>query len=535
MKADGRSDEGTPATYVEINRGLVAVNIFSTVCTHLISIGVLLWVNQYLLKRLSAEEYAIFPIVVALFLFLQVFTSILTGGISRYVTEAYAKSDLSRVTEIVSSMFPLILVSVLGFWALGGIVALNVEHLLLIEPEQVPYAQQMLGFMVFGHGIVLLAMPFSVGLHVRQKFIWLNMIKLGEQLLRLFLLMFFLFEVSTSVYWVVVSTQIAVLTAMGVTVLVSTRLIPELRFVPSAFRRGTMKQLSSFGGWMMLGTLLYRIRNSADVIILNRLSTAVDVNAFHVGRLPDRQMDVLLTLVSINMQPPLIAMHAADREESLRRAYLRGNRYHLWVTLVVGVPLFVFANELVILYAGEMYIIAAAVLQLRCATYPFTYANHMLHLVCMAKARVRTFFLIVSAGAVVHLVAAYVLAGDYGMGAVGVAIASFVVAIAVQLFFLWPMGLRMLSLPFNRFARETLVPGYMPAAGALATGYGLRHALEPQSLVAVGLSAAACLLVYVILMAAFSAPEDRKDVLILFRHIRSRFKPKSAPRLGSAG
>ena len=535
MTADGRREKGTPATYVEIDRGLVAVNVLSTVCTHLIGIGVLLWVNQYLLKRLSAEEYAIFPIVIALFLFLQVFTSVLTGGISRYVTEAYAKADLRRVTEIVSSMFPLILVSVLGFWTLGGFFALNVGHLLRIEPEQVPYAQQMLGLMVFGHGIVLLAMPFSVGLHVRQKFIWLNLIKLGEQVLRLLLLMFFLFEVSTSVHWVVVSTQIAVLTAMGVTVLVSMRLIPELRFVRSAFRRATMRQLSSFGGWMMLGSLLYRIRNSADVIILNKLSTAVDVNAFHVGRLPDRQMDVLLTLVSINMQPPLIAMHAADREESLRRAYLRGNRYHLWITLAVGVPLFVFAKELVILYAGETYLLAAIVLQLRCASYPFIYANHMLNLVCLAKARVRTFFLIVSAGAVVHLVTAYILAGEYGMGAAGVAFASFSVAVAIQLLFLWPMGLRILSLPFKRFVKETLVPGYVPTAGALAAGYGLRNALVPESFLAVGLSVAGCLVVYVLLMAVFSAPEDRKDVLILFRHIRGRFRPKSAPRLGSAG
>ncbi|MFP3942320.1 MAG: lipopolysaccharide biosynthesis protein [Alphaproteobacteria bacterium] len=532
MATDAR--RGTSTAHVQIDRGLVAVNALTSVLSHLISIGILLWVNHYLLTRLSAEEYAPFPIVVALFLFLQVLTSLLTGGISRYVTEAYAKADLHRVTEIVSSMLPLILASVFGFWALGGIVTLNVERLLDIDPSQLTNARLMLGLMIFSHGIVLLAMPFSVGLHVRQKFVWLSFIKVGEQILRLVLMLILLFEVSTSVHWVVVATQTAVLTAMGVTVLISIRLIPELRFERRAFRRSTMKELSSFGGWMMLGSLLYRIRTSADVILLNKLSSAVDVNAFHVGRLPDRQMDVLLRLVSITMQPSLVAMHAVNRHESLRRAFLRGNRYYLWATLAVAVPLFVFAEDLVILYAGETYLLAAIVLKARCAAYPFVYANEMLYLVCMAKARIRTFFIIASSAAMVHILAALILVGEYGMGAAGVAWASLAVAVLSQLLLLWPLGMRMLDLPFRRFLQETLLPGYLPAAGALAAGYAAKTVLAPESWLGVSMGVAGCFLVYVALMAVFGAPEDRKDVLILFRHMKTRLRPRTA-RLGSQG
>lgn len=530
MAGEALNEGRKPGPQVEIDRGLVAVNALSSALTHLISIGVLLWVNQYLLKRLSAEEYAPFPIAVAVFLFLQVFTAVLTGGIARYITEAYAKGDLRRVTEIVSSMFPLIAVAVLGFWALGGLVAWNVGQFLKIEPEQIAKARLMLALMVFGHGAVLLAMPFSVGLHVRQKFIWLNLIKLGEQVVRLGLLCFLLFEVSTGVHWVVVSTQTALLAAAAVTFLISRRMIPELRFERGAYRPGIRRELSSFGGWMMLGSLLHRIRTSADVIILNRLGSAVDVTDFHVGRLPDRQLDSFLSVVSVTMQPALIAMHAANRRESLRRAYTRGNRYHLWFVLAIATPLFVFADELVVLYAGETYILAAAVLKFRCASYPVVYANQMLVFICVAMARIRTFFLIVSAGAAVHLAAAVVLAGQFGLGVLGVVYASFAVVLATQLALLWPLALRLLDLRFARHLRETLIPGYLPAAGALACGFAIKTEVVPDSWLSVGTGVAGCLLVYALLTAIFSTAEDRRDVAAVLRRARAKLRPVKAVR-----
>lgn len=522
-------------THVEINRGLIAVNAFSSVLTRLISIGALLWVNQYLLKRLTPEEYAPFPIVVALFLFLQVFTAFLTGGIARYVTEAYAKGDRQRVTEIVSSMFPLILIAVLTFWTLGGLASWQVGAVLTVEPGMLPSAQLMMALLVFGHGIVLLATPFSVAFQVRQKFVWLNLIKLGEQLLRLVLMVVFLFYVSTSVHWIVVATQIALVAAAVVAFVFSRRMMPELRFERGAFRRPLMKELSSFGSWMMLGNLVVRIRTSADVLILNRLSTAVDVTAFHVGRLPDRQLDAFISVAAITMQPALIAMHAADRQESLRRAYLRGNRYYLWITLAIAVPLFVYARELVLLYAGGTYILAAVVLQFRCATYPITYANEMLYLVCLAKARIQTFFLILVCSTIVHLTGTIILVGYYKMGALGAVYAPFAVAVCTQLCFLWPLAMRLLSLRFGRFVRETLIPGYLPAAGATIFGYALKTVFEFDTWFTVGGAVSGCLVVYAILMAAFSRGEDRHDVLTLIRYIRTKFGWRQGQRVGSPG
>lgn len=513
---------------VEISRGLVAINVVSSTLTRIVTVCLLLWVNQYLLERLSPEQYAPFPVVIGFVFFLQVFTSGLTGGIARYVTEAYARGDLKRVTVLVSSMMPLTAAGGLIFLILGGLSTWMLGSVLTIHSDQLDEARIMTGLLVGAHALLLFSAPFTVGLHVRQKFIWLNLIALGEQLLRAALLFGLLFGVSTQVLWLVVASVFSSMAAEGVKIVFSRRLIPELRFERAAFHLSTTRELTSFGVWTMLGNLLYRIRTSADVIILNRLGTAADVTAFYVGTIPDRQMDAAVQAASTAIQPALTAMHATDRHESLRRAYLRGNRYYLWIALSAAVPLIVYAEELIRLYVGEAYILAAVVLAVTSARYPLNYATEMLYRIALATAQIRGFFLFRSAASVIQLSTTIVLVGHFEMGVLGAVYSSLAVSVVSQLGFVWPMGLRMVKLSFSRYFRETLLPGYLPAVAAAIAALAVKRVLPPESWLEFAANGIVCLAVYTLAVFVCSRPEDRRDlaksierVKVIFRRIRN--------------
>ena len=516
-------DDDTPGrmTHVEISKGLVALNALSSVLTRLVSVGALLWVNQYLLRRLSPEQYAPYPVVAAAVVFVQMFTAVLTGSIARYVTEGYAKGDPRRVTEVVSSMVPQIAIAVLVFLTLGGLASWKVGWFLTIHPEQLLEAQLMMSLLILNQGVVVLAMPFSVGLYVRQRFVWLNLIQLGQSLLKLSLLFILLFGVSTQVLWVVVSSVVPAMLGTAVTVLISRRLIPELRFDRSAFRWATARRLTSFGAWTMIGELVWRIRTSSDLIILNKLATAADVNAFHIGMIPDRQVEGLTSAASSTLQPALTSMHATNKQGGLRRAYLRGNRYYLWATLAVAVPLLVFPRELVSLYVGESYILAGTVAMIMYGYYPLRWASEMLYRVALATARVRGYFTVSMIAGLSKVAISILLVGKFQMGALGAALSTLVVGTFFQLGFFWPMGLRMLDLPFRRYLRETLLPGWAPAGVAAVTCYVVKSSLPATSWLALGVDVAVGLLVYGLVLLAFLRPEDRTDLARLLRHIES--------------
>ena len=512
---------------VVISKRLVLINALSSVLARLLSLSVLLWVNQYLLRRLSAEEYASYPVVVAVVLFAESLTAVFTGGIARYVTEAYAKGDQRRVTEIVSSMMPLIVASTVIFVVVGGLASWHVDFLLSIHPDQLSEAQCMMGLLVLGQGIALLVMPYSVGFYVRQKFIWLSLIRLGQELLRSSLLFVLLFGVSTRVLWVVVAAVTATLSGTLMTAMISRRLVPSLRFERGAFRKATARELTSFGAWTMLGNMVWRIRTSSDVIILNNLGTAVDVVAFQVGSMPDRQMEGFMAMASNTLQPALTAMHATNKRDSLRRAYLRGNRYHLWIALAVAVPVIVFAQELVTLYVGEKYLLAAAVAVLICGAYPLVHASEMLYRVAIATARVRGFFLVIIVAGLLKVGITIFLVGPLEMGAVGAAWSNFGVGIVTQLGFLWPMGLRMLDIPFRAYLRQTLIPGCVPAAVAAVVCCVIKKALPASSWPVLGVNVGLGLVIYGVVMRACFRPEDRSDLGRVLERITQSLRPNS--------
>ena len=96
------------STQVEISKKLVLINSASSLVTRVLNISVLIWLQQYLLKRITPEEYSLLPVIYSVMMFAPLITTILTGGLGRYIVVAYAKHDDNRVTQIVSTMFPIL-------------------------------------------------------------------------------------------------------------------------------------------------------------------------------------------------------------------------------------------------------------------------------------------------------------------------------------------------------------------------------------------------------------------------------------------
>ena len=91
---------------IEINKRIVLINSASSAGLLVPNLSVLVWLQQYLLKPFSAEEYSLIPIIAAVMAFTPLLTMVLTSGLGRYTTVAYAKNDTAEVTRICSTMFP---------------------------------------------------------------------------------------------------------------------------------------------------------------------------------------------------------------------------------------------------------------------------------------------------------------------------------------------------------------------------------------------------------------------------------------------
>ena len=514
------------STRVEIDKRLIAVNSASALVARLISVFVLVWLQQYLLRRISPEEYSLLPVMYAVMAFVPLVTTVMTGGIGRYVVEAYANGDSERVSAIVTTMVPLLsgLAFSLGFFA--ALLIWKVDWLLTIAPEHVDEAQLMLGILFFSLLVRLVLGPFSLGLYVKQRFVLINVITLVGEVVRLGLLCVLLFGLGTRVLWVVVASTAADLTSLGATIFFSRLAVPELRLRRGGFTSSIARELVSFGGWTSLGQVARVIRQRADIIVLNKLATAVDVNCMYLGSLAYNQIRTMMGRVTAPLDPPLVAMHAANDTSRLRGAYLKGGKYVMWASLFVATPLIVFRDEVFQLYlaeAYEMHVAVGAVTAIMLLGLSLASANDMVWKIARAVGDVGPLMRRLCMVQLANLGLTIYLVGVHQMGAIGAALSSLImVIVSVPLLYL-PEACRLTGLTKRNWFRRTILPGYQPAVATALALLLLQRMFHPQSWTALALCSAVGALVYLLYLLSFCLEKsEQRDAKRLLARVMAR-------------
>jgi len=190
---------------VQLSKRLLLINSASSVVRYVLSVSVLIWLSQYLLRRIGDVEYSLYPLVVGVIVFIPLLSLFLTAGLARFVTEAYAMGDDKKVTSIVSTMtVPLLGLAVVCLVA-GLTFSWHIGHILTIPAGRLWDARIMLGLLVCCTALRLPLTPFVFGLYVEQRFVLQNVIGLAAEVVRIAILFALLFGVSTRVLWVVVA------------------------------------------------------------------------------------------------------------------------------------------------------------------------------------------------------------------------------------------------------------------------------------------------------------------------------------------
>jgi O-antigen/teichoic acid export membrane protein len=465
-------------------RRTLFINSLSTIIVRVLNVTVIVWLHQYLIRRVTPEEYSVYPVVMSLVVFAPLLTTILTAGLGRYLAEAYVQEDHIRLSQVASTMATILFLASIALIGIGWLVTRHLETLLNIPAGYVLEAKVMFGMLILSMAIRLPFVPMGMGLYVRQKFLLTNAIELGFTCLRLTFMMILLFAVGPRVLWVVVASVVAVLLQRVVVVYLSLRSLPSLMFRMRSVNFAKTKDVISFGGWAFVGQIFDKIRESADPIILNLLAAPHDVTCFYIGSLAFRQIQGFAVAARQPMLPALVEMHEGLQRDRWRNMYYRVGRYSLWASLFLAVPLIVFREAVMTAYVGEQYVDAATVMALMCGVFPIAYSNALMPDLARAKAEVRGLALRLGALHGSNLVLTLFLVGKLRMGATGSALATFIVfAVGTPLLQI-PFGLRLADASVREWYSKCLKPGLVPAIICSAVLYLLREFTKAESLAA---------------------------------------------------
>ncbi len=505
------------ASPVVVSRRLVAVNAASFAVVRLLHVTVFLWVQHYLLAKVSAEEYMVFAVIGSLFFLMPVLTLVFTSSTSRYVMGHYAQGRGDDVTTVVSSVFPILLVVGVVILALAAVASKYVGALFVIPSTFVPDAQMMLLLLALTVTADLVLAPFTLGPHVLQKYVLNNGIGLIGEGIKIGLMVTLLFHVSARALWVAVANAAAELFCLIARTLISRWMIPQLRFSPGHVRLSTMPLLFSYGFWNAIVALGTYLRDWASLVVMNRLHMpAIHVDCFSIGATMERQAHQMWEPVRASLSPPLVALHVSGRAGALRRAYCTGGRYALWLVMGALMPLLVLRHEFMALYAPK-YPQAADVMLLMLLPIPVRMVNVMLPQMAQATARLRGLAVRTLGVYGAGVLAIFAAVRWYHAGSLGAAILYGAFSVCGELLFIWPHASTLVGVRRGDLVRETIVPGVIPIALSAAALLLVRNTYHPDTWR--GLAAAGALGMMVHLggiLLAFRA-DDREGLSTLLK------------------
>ena len=499
---------------IEINKRIVLINSVSSAVSLVLNLSVLVWLQQYLLKRISPEEYSLIPIIAAVMAFTPLLTMVLTSGLGRYTTVAYAKNDTAEVTRICSTMFPILMVAGLVFLVLGGFAAWQIDKILDIPDELVREAQIMMGLLVLLSAVQLPLETFSSGFVITQKLLIQDMINIGCQFFRIALLFILLFGFGTHALWVTAALVASEFLRLAIATPLSIHYIPSQKPRRSAFSWSLAKEITGYGGWGFVSQLGETLRQSMDPILLNRFSTAVEVAVYNVAGIVPRQIQQLLTPITRPFFPVLASLCATEDFGRLNNTYLRTARYHAWVLLFFSVPVIIFNKELMHLYLGGKYDAAGGIMALLLLVTILSSFNALGPAIMAAAGIMKGFSLRRFAQQLINFAFTVILVVFLRKGAYGSAMGTLLASVFYEIFFVWPFCRKIAHTPTKTWIIEVLLPTIAPAIPSIIFCIAIKVFVSIDSWLSLFATSAISGLLYFIIVVLFGLrQQDKIDIV----------------------
>ncbi|PIE22356.1 MAG: hypothetical protein CSA62_12660 [Planctomycetota bacterium] len=469
---------------VKISKKFFLLNSASSGLMMAANLGVMLWLQPFLLARVSPEEYAMIPIVLSTMAFVPVFTSILTLGLGQFVTVAHSRGEHDRVRSIVSTALPLYALASTVLAIIGVVSVIWLPHFVSVPPEHLWKWRWMLGLSWIPPITGLILAPFQMGFIITNRLVYGDLVSVACQAVRLVMLVFLMTVMGASVLWVITAQVASQILEQTTQVPFSLKLAPSLRYKKGFFDPAIAKALLAYGSWALLSNGAQAVKNSIDPLLLSAVPSwshakqSTHISAFHVGGVAPRQITGLLGILLRPMIPVMAILHGSGNQERCSRFVLKSCRYLGCLAAIMGGVIAVLGTDLMDVYIGntgvsnEFLSIASAVVTLLSIALCIQSMLAPVGIYAMASARVKPWGIIqaiIQSGNI--LVTATLLFG-FGLGAKGSALGTATYALLLEIPIVFWFITKAFSISWLSACRHVLLPviGTALCAGGITAG-----------------------------------------------------------------
>ncbi|GAA4778561.1 MATE family efflux transporter [Olivibacter ginsenosidimutans] len=319
----------------------VALNTSVLYLRMLITTGITLYTTRIVLNVLGSTDYGLFNLVAGIVLMLSFLNTTMASSTQRFLSFAQGTGDLAMQKRVFSNSLLLHLgiavVLVLGLEVAGLFLfkgTLNIPANRLVATQ---FVYQFMAVTVFFNVVVV---PFNGVLIAHENMVWVAVVNVIETLLKLAIAL---------VLSIVAYDKLMVYGGLMAMVSVVSFLLYAsycLRKYDSCSLTGTranrdrtlLKELASFAGWNLFGTLSGLGRSQGMAVLLNIFLGAVVNAAYGIANQVATQLNFFSATLLRALNPQIMKSEGANDRDRMLRLAMMASKFGYFLLAIVAIP-----------------------------------------------------------------------------------------------------------------------------------------------------------------------------------------------------
>lgn len=246
-------------------------NLGSNIALFLVNIAIGIWLIPYFIHNLGVAAYGLIPLAMSLTHYVAVVTIAISGGIARFLTIDLQQKNYDKANRTFNTSFWSIVAIITISIPLLAIFAQFVPVLFNVPEDQITSSKWLFAGTIGAFLLTTLSSCFGASTFAYNRLDLRNLANIIRSASRIafVVLLFTLF--SPSLENVALASLLAALSGFSAHYFFWRKLTPDLHISSSYFDKTRLKDLTTFGGWLVVNHVGYLLFLQIDLIVVNRL------------------------------------------------------------------------------------------------------------------------------------------------------------------------------------------------------------------------------------------------------------------------
>lgn len=341
------SQESENNKRVAKNTLLLYLRMFMMTC-------VSLYTSRIMLEALGVENMGLYNVVGGVVGLMSILNGAMTVSTQRYLSFGLGQGNSKNLAQVFTTCFTIyVLLCAILLMAAETIGLWIVNNKLLIDLSRMNAVNWVYQFSIFTCITSLLVSPYNAAIIAHEKmgiYAYFSIVNVFLQLIIVYLIQVLPIDVLVS-YGFLLMLVSFIYTVFNW--LYCLNKFPECRLV-RYFDRAKFKELLSYSGWNLFGSMGGVLRVQGIAVLLNMFFTPAVNAAMAIASQVNGKVEIFFTNFMLAVRPQIIKYYAQGDLDSMVRLVTRSSKFSFYLILIVGLPILIESPYIIDLWLGQL-------------------------------------------------------------------------------------------------------------------------------------------------------------------------------------